>query len=196
MITKYTTYIMEGYRPVERMFTTKEEISAWFEKIRVSKTYYIINDDLTVTLKFAYFHLHEKHLTYLPVKFNDYQGTLYIQTNKLRNFDNFPDVINGALHINNNRFKTLKGLPIVKGKIFLDGNPFEDITDLPVDHLVKNIDDRRFGFKSIKRKVIDDYFEYYVDKDVRVIEILKDLISKEMKEKYSHIFNAKNFDLI
>ena len=121
--------------------------------------------------------------------------SLIDKANCYKNFNNFPNVIDGELNIANNRFKSLKGLPIIKGYLYLSSNPLEDITDLSVDDMIKNLKNKQFGIESIKRKVIDNYFEFYINKDIRIVKALEKYISNDMKDKYKHYYEANKFDI-
>ena len=79
-----------------------------------------------------------------------------------------------------------------KGPEYPNGNPMSvDINDLDSKILIKNI-----AYIRVYQEVYDKYFEYWIDKDFNIFEVLKDKISDKIKQKYSYIFQATNFDLI
>ena len=45
-------------------------------------------------------------------------------------------------------------------------------------------------------KLYDDYFEKWITKDINIVNVLKNKVSDNIKDKYNHYFDATNFDLI
>jgi hypothetical protein len=181
MILNYSEYIKESFltkRTENQFFKTYKETKNWLDEMKIKK--YTINDDLTVDVDGSVFIVHFfsdfNKIPFIPIQFN---------------------TINGNFDCSHNNLTSLKGCPFkIKKDFNCHNNDLKDINDLNSKILFKSI---RFHLKwidEIKQDVWDKYFLYWYNKDSNIIYVLKDKISDNIKNKYSHIFNANNFDLI
>ena len=186
MITKYNTYIKEN----NQFLINKQSIKDWLNSMNI--TWFTINDDLTVYAKDC-IDISNKNLTKLPVKFDKVDGYFDCSDNKLTTLEGCPSYVRLHFACSDNKLTTLKGCPKIIGDGFYCCNNTDlvDINDLDSKILIQSIKNIR-----IKEKVYDKYFEYWIDKDINILGVLKDKISDKIKNKYSHIFNAKKFDLL
>ena len=183
MITKYTEYIKES-------LTTKQSIKEWLDRMSIEN--YTINDDLTVDVD-GDVYINDENLITIPFKFNKINGYFDCSFNNLTSLKGSPTTINGRFYCNNNELTTLEYCPTtINGEFYCDNNNLEDINDLDINILLRS----NLNNIAVKQEVYDKYFEYWIDKDIRVVNKLKDVVSDSIKHKYKHIFNANNFDLI
>ena len=119
--------------------------------------------------------------------------SFYCNNNELKTLEYCPSTITGSFYCTDNNLTSLKGCPeIIDGSFACRNNPYlEDINDLDSKILIDNMEDIR-----VKQEVWDKYFDYWIDKDINIFNVLKDKVSDDIKQKYSHLFNANNFDLL
>ena len=154
---------------IKESIDTKESIKGWLDSMEIK--YYTINDDLTVDVD-SDVDICDKNLTEIPVKFNKINGNFYCFYNKLTSLKGCPTTINGNFYCSYNKL--------------------EDINDLDIEILLKtNLSDI-----DVKQEVYDKYFEYWITKDIRIFNKLKNVISDNIKQKYYQCFQANNFDLL
>jgi len=173
---------------------------------------YTINVDLTVDVDNDVY-IKNEELTKIPVKFNKVDGDFSCGKNKLTSLENCPNNIHGSFYCYENKLTSLEGCPpvvignfsckdnyltslkgcpsIVKHSFYCDGNNLQDINDLDSKIMIKNVDSI-----YVSRETWDKYFEYWIDKDFSIFNVLKYRINDEMKQKYNYLFQEKNFDLL
>ena len=129
-------------------------------------------------------------LEYFPTFIKE---SIYLHYNNLTNLKGCPTIVNGDFYCSYNNLVSLKGCPTKISGIFYcnSDNDLYDINDLDSQLFIKfnnNI--------SVSNYVYDKYFEKWIEKDINIFPVLKDKVSDEIKQKYSYLFNASNFDII
>lgn len=176
MITKYEEYITEGRYDESYLLKTYDEIKAWLDKDSPFMRFknYTINEDLTVDAE--YVNLSYCRIHALRVQFNKIEGDFYINDNRLRNLEGFPKQIGGIISCRD--------------------NDLYNINDLDINLLDKFILDEKYWVKPLRKDAWNKYFKLWIDREPDIFFKLKDKVGDSIKRKYSHLFNANNFDLL
>ena len=191
MITKYNEYIKESIDPY--FLQTLDETIKWLE-IPFSQNIKVNHNDLKVNAD--YITMSKMKLSKISVQFDIVQDFFDCEKNNLTSLKGCPEIVNGDMDCSDNNLKSLKYCPkIITGAFTCNNNPLEDINDLNPKILDRCMRRTNTWIYEIKQEVWDKYFEYCINKDSNVINILKDKVSEDIKQKYSHLFNANNFNL-
>ena len=108
-----------------------QQIKTWLDNNHVLN-YDIVNfnNDLFVNI-FGNLNLPYLDLEYLPFKFNVIKGDFFCNHNKLKSFNNFPEIIEGNLYCYNNYFYNFNEIPkIILGNLDCSFNSITNIEDL------------------------------------------------------------------
>jgi hypothetical protein len=175
-----------------KVFTSVNAIRDWLDHYKIKN--YKINKDLTVDVD-CDVNLFRCNLLNIMVNFNKVNGNFYIQNNLLTNLRGCPKLVVGNFDCANNRLVSLVGCPIIVGGYFqmYNNHDIQDANDLKPGILIKNIKSRLIIYNI---DTIDSYFEHWIDKEPKIFDVLKDKVSNHIKNKYKHLFQANNFDLL
>lgn len=98
------------------MISTREEAIEWLEKYdhnfnyNTDNNYYLINDQGVVSCR-STIDICERKLSSLPLKFDHIDGDFICDSNKFKNFNNFPEVVVGGVDAYSNRFENYNEIP-------------------------------------------------------------------------------------
>jgi hypothetical protein len=136
-------------------------------------------------------------LKYGPEEVYGYYSCRY---NNIKNLEGSPLYIRDGFDCSSNPLQSLKGCPkpehlsisCLRCQKYL-----RDITDLPINvaiNILRNDGDSWLNY--LNPNVLDEYIDLHLQKDSSLLKIFDKYMSKDLKEKYSHLYQAKNFDLI
>jgi hypothetical protein len=123
---------------------------------------YKINSDSSIDVM-EDVNIHSKEHEWLYVKFNEVNGCFDVSGCAMYDFYNFPNVVNGNLILNQNRFKTLNDFnTVVEGNINISENALTSLKGLPKElNGSLNVSDNNIRSLDGAPKIINGYFDIH-----------------------------------